>query len=212
MKQKSQGNPHRGHEHVPQDRHAASQARCGFRHAQPEEWVRHDEKPAPTRPRRDASGPAPVRIAPYGRMPASATVSAVALQVGGAPDAGPLAGVPAVVPVPERRLPLPCPVARHLHAVVRRRRRAVVLRSGRRGADRADDRARGQRHRRRPQGRGPLHPVDHVQTFPYEPGLTPRHRPDRSAGHALILTLRPGQIAAEHCLSGNADLFLIWLK
>lgn len=136
----------------------------------------------------------------------------MALLVGGAPDAGPLAGVPAVVPVPERRVPLPCPVARHLHAVVRRRRPPVVVRSSRRGADRADDRTRCQGHRRRPQGRGPLQPVDHVQTFPYEPGLTSRHCPDRSAGHGLILTFRHRQIAAEHFLSGNTDQFLIQLK
>lgn len=88
----------------------------------------------------------------------------------------------------------------------------MVLRSGRRGADRADDRARRQGHRRRPQGRCPLQPVDHVQTLPYEPGLTPRHCPDRSAGHALILTLRHHQITAEHRLLGNTDLFLIRLK
>lgn len=139
-----------------------------------------------------ASGPVPVRIAatPMGGCLVSATGVAVALLMGGLPDAGPLAGVPAVMPIPERWVPLPCPVAGYLHAVVRRHRRPMVLRSGRRGAARADDRARGQGHRRRPQGRGPLQSVDHVQTFPYEPWLMPRHCPDLVAGHALILTLR----------------------
>lgn len=136
----------------------------------------------------------------------------VALLVGGAPDADPLAGVPAVVPVPERRTPLPPPVARHPLAVVRPRRGPVVLRGGRRGTDRTDDRARGQGHRRRPQGRGPLQPVDHVQTFPYEPGPTPRHCPDHSAGHALILTPGHDQIALEIRFLRNANQFLIQRK